>query len=145
MIKIKNSFNTNIDWLGNVPEHWDFLELRRKWQVTDCKHVTPEYVDSGLPVVSTTEVKPGKLTLDGLRETSYVNFLFMTEGNRKPKRGDLIYSRNASVGSAAYEVSRLPAVGLPKIVHGPWDNNHAHLRRRIEAPVGCLPQPLRAK
>jgi type I restriction enzyme, S subunit len=94
--------DSGIPWIGKTPKHWKVCELRRKWQVIDCKHKTPEYIDDGYPLVSTTEVKPGKIDLSVI--TRYIaekDFLDMTE-NRLPKRGDIIYSRNASLGSAAY-------------------------------------------
>ncbi|MCB9609465.1 MAG: restriction endonuclease subunit S [Polyangiaceae bacterium] len=93
---------SGVEWIGSVPRHWDVVELRRKWDVVDCKHVTPTYVPEGVPLVSTGEVKPGPLDLS--RATRFVDdrwHSIMIEGGRRPMRGDLIYSRNASLGAAA--------------------------------------------
>jgi type I restriction enzyme, S subunit len=96
--KMKDS---GIEWIGNVPEHWEVISLKRKWNVVDCKHITAEYVDDGIPVVSTTEVKPGKLSLENTRKTTEKDYQNSIDG-RRPKKGDIVYSRNASLGSAAY-------------------------------------------
>lgn len=93
--------HSGVEWLGEVPEHWIIGALKRNWTVIDCKHRTAEYVDAGVPIVSTTEVKSGYLTLEGSRMTTEADYIAMTDG-RRPKRGDIVYSRNASVGSAAY-------------------------------------------
>jgi type I restriction enzyme S subunit len=94
--------DSGIPWIGSVPSHWRVGELRRVWTVRDCKHRTPVYVDEGFPLVSTTEVKPGRLDLSSCtRFVSEVDLRDMTE-NRRPVRGDIIYSRNASLGAAAY-------------------------------------------
>jgi type I restriction enzyme, S subunit len=93
--------DSGIEWLGKIPAHWEALQLKRRWRVIDCKHRTATYTDDGIPIVSTTEVKPGRLNLENTRLTSEAEFLDLSEG-RLPKRGDIIYSRNASVGSAAY-------------------------------------------
>jgi type I restriction enzyme S subunit len=93
--------DSGVEWLGEIPAHWEALQLKRRWRVIDCKHRTATYTDDGIPIVSTTEVKPGRLNLENTRLTSEAEFLDLSEG-RLPKRGDIIYSRNASVGSAAY-------------------------------------------
>ena len=79
------------------------LPLKRAWRVVDCKHLTPTYVDEGFPVVSPGDVSPGRLDL--LRATRFVNLHDLddlADGPRRPRRGDIIYSRNASIGTAAY-------------------------------------------
>jgi type I restriction enzyme S subunit len=38
---------SGIKWLGDVPEHWEVRPLKRFWEVTDCKHITAEFVDDG--------------------------------------------------------------------------------------------------
>ncbi|MFO0051110.1 MAG: restriction endonuclease subunit S, partial [Pseudanabaena sp.] len=104
--------DSGIPWIGEIPEHWQICELRRKWEVIDCKHKTPEYIERGYPLVSTTEVKPRKIDLSIItRYISAKDFFDMTE-NRLPKKGDIIYSRNASLGSAAYvDTDELFAMG----------------------------------
>ena len=100
--------DSGVDWLGEIPAHWDNGTLRRFWTVMDCKHRTAVYVDEGIPIVSTTEVKPGRLKLDGPRKVGEADFNDLTRDGRKPRRGDVIYSRNASLGSAAYVDTNAP-------------------------------------
>lgn len=79
------------------------LPLKRRWRVTDCKHRTPSYVKSGYPVVSPGDATPGPLDLR--RAHRFVNeadFRDLAAGIRRPRRGDIIYSRNASIGIASY-------------------------------------------
>ncbi|MDX2229770.1 MAG: restriction endonuclease subunit S [Leptolyngbyaceae cyanobacterium bins.349] len=94
--------DSGVEWLGEIPQHWEIGRLKYFWKVVDCKHRTAEYFREGIPIVSTTEVKPGRLSLESTRLTSYQEFLDLSDGDRLPKKGDIIYSRNASVGSAAY-------------------------------------------
>lgn len=76
--------------------------LRRRWTVTDCKHRTPRYVEEGYPVVSPGDVEPGKLDLRRChRFVDEADFRDLTRG-RVPRRGDIVYSRNASIGIACY-------------------------------------------
>jgi len=80
-----------------------FVPIRRLWTVTDCKHRTPAYVDAGIPVVSPGDVAPGRLNLrECTRFVGVDDYRDLTAGVRQPNRGDVIYSRNASIGIAAY-------------------------------------------
>lgn len=87
--------------LAQTPQHWELTALRRYWHVTDCKHLTVPFVDDGIPLASVVEVKAFSLNLNRCKRTKPEWFRRLIDGDRKPKRGDLIYCRNASVGSCA--------------------------------------------
>lgn len=100
--------SSGIEWLGDIPAHWNVKKLRHVCKVTDCKHLTPEYIPEGIPVVSTGNVKSYLITLDSVRMVSKQDFVKLIEGGRLPEKGDIIYSRNASVGAAAVVRSEEP-------------------------------------
>ncbi len=80
-----------------------WLPLKRRWQVVDCKHRTPSYRDEGYPVVSPGDATPGRLDLTRAhRFVDEADFRDLAAPPRRPKRGDIIYSRNASIGIASY-------------------------------------------
>ena len=79
------------------------LPLKRGWQVLDCKHRTPSYVDDGYAVVSPGDIGPGRLDISRAhRFVDELDYCDLTEGDRRPKKGDVVYSRNASIGIASY-------------------------------------------
>jgi type I restriction enzyme S subunit len=92
---------SGVEWLGDVPEHWDVLSLRRRWQVTDCKHLTVPFVEEGVPLASVREAQHFVLNLGSANRTTQEWYEKLIEGNRKPHIGDLIYCRNVGVGAAA--------------------------------------------
>ncbi len=92
---------SGIPWLGDIPKHWEVTALRRHWRVTDCKHLTVPFVEDGIPLASVVEVQSFTLNLDRCKNTKPAWYRVLIEGDRKPKRGDLIYCRNASVGACA--------------------------------------------
>ncbi|HQU49488.1 MAG TPA: NADAR domain-containing protein, partial [Casimicrobiaceae bacterium] len=94
---------SGVEWLGDVPEHWEVLPLRRRWSVTDCKHLTVPFVDNvdGIPLASVREVQSFELSLANAKRTTVDSFKSLIEGGRQPRKGDLIYCRNVSVGAAA--------------------------------------------
>jgi type I restriction enzyme S subunit len=91
-----------IEWLGQVPTTWEVAPLRRKWEVIDCKHRTVPFVDDGIPIASIGEVQGIDVDLSHAKKTVEEEFLQLVEGGRQPRWGDIIYSRNATVGAAAF-------------------------------------------
>lgn len=94
---------SGVEWLGDVPEHWEVVALRRRWSVTDCKHLTVPFIEGedGMPLASVREVQHFELSLANAKRTSLKHYASLIEGGRKPVKGDLIYCRNVSVGAAA--------------------------------------------
>lgn len=90
-----------IKWLGEVPAHWEISSLKRYWSVTDCKHITADFVEDGVPLASIREVQSKFLDLTSAKQTTSIFYTQLIEGDRKPLRGDLIFSRNATVGEVA--------------------------------------------
>lgn len=86
---------------GVIPEEWDAGGLGRFWSVTDCKHVTAEFVPNGFPVASIKEVQSRFVDLTNANRTTPNFYNVLIEGGRKPQPGDLILSRNATVGEVA--------------------------------------------
>jgi type I restriction enzyme, S subunit len=92
---------SGVPWLGEIPDHWEVVALRRYWKVTDCKHLTVPFVEDGIPLASVVEVQRFTLNFRRCKKTKSEWYHVLIEGNRKPERGDLIYCRNVSVGACA--------------------------------------------
>ncbi len=77
--------------------------LKRRWQVIDCKHRTPTYVTEGFPVVSPGDIQRGRLDVSRChRFVDDDDFQDLADASRRCRVGDIVYSRNASIGVAAY-------------------------------------------
>ena len=87
--------------VGVIPEEWDADNLGRFWGVTDCKHVTAQFVPEGFPLASIREVQSRFVELTNAKQTTAHFYNLLIEGGRKPRSGDLILSRNATVGEVA--------------------------------------------
>ncbi|MFZ5521517.1 MAG: restriction endonuclease subunit S [Pseudomonadota bacterium] len=93
--------DSGVEWLGEVPAHWEVTALKRHWTATDCKHLTAEFVDDGIPLASIREVQSRWVDLAEAKQTSEHFYELLIEGGRDPRPGDLIFSRNATVGEVA--------------------------------------------
>jgi len=87
--------------VGVIPQEWDADNLGRFWGVTDCKHVTAQFVSQGFPLASIREVQSRFVDLTNAKQTTAHFYNMLIEGGRKPRPGDLIFSRNATVGEIA--------------------------------------------
>lgn len=87
--------------IGIIPENWDAGRLGRFWSVKDCKHVTAQFVANGFPIASIKEVQSRFVELTNAKHTTQKFYSLLIEGGRKPRVGDLILSRNATVGEIA--------------------------------------------
>ena len=93
-----------------VPEGWNFNQLEMSATVIDCKHRTPPYVDDGIPVVSPGSIQWGEIDLKTPTKR-------VTQGEYKTlmdhctvEIGDLVLSRNQSIGVASYVTNNNPFV-----------------------------------
>ena len=93
--------DSGVEWLGDIPAHWNVGGLARWWQVIDCKHRTVPFLDEGIALASIGEVQSLEVDLSAAKRTSVEEYAQMISGGRDPRRGDIIYSRNATVGAAA--------------------------------------------
>lgn len=87
--------------VGEIPVGWEVSILDRFWNVIDCKHVTAKFIAHGFPVASIKEVQSRFIDLSEAKQTTEKFFNLLTEGGRKLRPGDLILSRNATVGEVA--------------------------------------------
>jgi type I restriction enzyme S subunit len=127
---------SGIEWLGKIPAHWHLLPMKRRWQVIDCKHRSVPFVDEGVPVASIGEVHGFEIDLSGAKRTTRVEYLQLIDGGRRPQIGDVIYSRNATVGEAAYVASPEPfAMGQDVSLIRSRDQNQRFLVYVLRSPV----------
>jgi restriction endonuclease S subunit len=84
---------TKITLAGKIPSHWDCVELENTCShIVDCLHSTPEYSESGIAAIRTSDVIPGKILIDQARcvpENVYRERIVRLE----PLPGDILYSR----------------------------------------------------
>jgi type I restriction enzyme S subunit len=104
--------DSGVEWLGEVPEHWVSCALKYYARVVDCKHITAEFFDEGIPLASIGEVKEWHVNLATAKLTNEKHYCDLIDGGRKPESGDIIYSRNATVGEAALVSENMPKFAM---------------------------------
>lgn len=120
---------SGIDWLGDIPEHWDVIPYKRLCTRVDvgiAEAATHAYCEEGVPIVRSTNVKPNRLdTSDVLKiEPSFA------EKNRSKtlRAGDLVTVRTGYPGTSAIippafdgcQCFTLVASSPKQTTHGPF-------------------------
>jgi type I restriction enzyme S subunit len=104
--------DSGVEWLGEVPDYWNCTSIKHYARVIDCKHITAAFFDEGIPLASISEVKGWFVNLENAKYTNEKFYLDLIEGGREPQDGDIIYSRNATVGEAAIVESNMPPFAM---------------------------------
>ena len=110
--KMKTS---GVDSIGAVPEAWRVLALRHilAAPITDGPHLTPQFLDEGVPFLSVDAIQDGELRFENCRFVSPSDY---AEFARKasPRRGDILFGKAASTGKIArVKDSRLFSIWSP--------------------------------
>lgn len=84
------------------PKSWDFITLDDViYSVKDGPHVSPEYTQSGIPFLSTRNIRRGEVFWEDLKYISLddANRQWKREGS-KPEIGDILYTKGGTTGYA---------------------------------------------
>jgi type I restriction enzyme S subunit len=97
-VKMKDS---GVEWIGEIPEGWEVEPIKYSLKgMIDCEHKTAPFVDeTEFLVVRTTNVKNGKLVMDGAKFTHEKGFAEWTRRGI-PYPGDILLTREAPAGEA---------------------------------------------
>ena len=104
--------DSGVEWADIVPKTWTVTRLKRRWDVIDCNHVTAEFVAEGYPLASIRECQSKWVNLQTAKRTTKKYYQKMAEGPRKPRYRDLIFTRNATVGSVAQVPANIEAFAM---------------------------------
>ena len=91
--------DSGVEWLGEVPEHWRKVAIKRMTLViTDGAHISPE-TDGGIyDFVSTKDISDAGIDFDGCLKTSLKSYEYLVRTGCKPMVGDILFSKDGTIG-----------------------------------------------
>jgi type I restriction enzyme S subunit len=112
--------DSGMEWPASVPAHWEILPLARVVsQFVDYRGKTPTKIDDGVPLVTATQIKEGRIdhSLDPvfISEEEYAER--MTRGF--PEKGDVLVTTEAPLGETAQIEDERVALGQRIILMKP--------------------------
>jgi len=94
---------SGIPWLGNIPQHWVTLPLKRVVEVKDGTHDTPPYVepsDASFPLVTSKDFGPSAICFDHAKHISSSHHKEVMKRSNT-ERGDILMSMiGGNIGKA---------------------------------------------
>ena len=98
MKKYDNYKDSGIEWIGEIPEHWDRIRIKSlvAIKVTDGPHETPQWIENGVPFISAEAIKGNKIDLDFKR--GYISTEQHLEYCKKSKvlKNDILFCKSGS-------------------------------------------------
>jgi len=93
--------DSGVEWIGEIPEHWEVVPLVKYSTRFDYRGKTPEKVDEGIFLVTTKNIKEGlinyEISKEYVKQKDYKSI--MSRG--RPKIGDLLFTMEAPLGQSA--------------------------------------------
>ena len=89
--------SSGIEWLGDIPEHWEVKKIKRITQIYKQGYYTENpYIDEGVKLARITDI-------DDFGNVSFENmpFVEISEKNEKSfqlKKGDFLFARSGTIG-----------------------------------------------
>lgn len=99
--------SSGIDWIGDVPAHWECASLSRvasRVVVGIAEAATHAYVDDGVPILRSTNIRAGRIVGDILHVSSA---FASSRGGKQLNEGDLVTVRTGNAGVTAVIPSKL--------------------------------------
>ncbi len=93
---------SGIEWLGELPEGWSVDRLKRmSMRVTDGAHISPDLSSADYPFVSTVDISDGNIDVVSCLWTAKESFEYLAHTGCQPKYGDVLFSKDGTVGRTA--------------------------------------------
>lgn len=90
------------NWYQDLPSGWGRGRVKSISQrVTDGAHISPETEDGRFDFVSTRDLKHGEIDFTGALKTSAETYAYMVRTGCQPRRGDVLFSKDGTVGTIA--------------------------------------------
>lgn len=98
----KDRISTNSSWYPSIPKGWSLGRVKYyASRVTDGAHISP-VTDGGIyDFVSTRDIKTGKIDFSGSLKTTSDTYKYMVKTGCRPKLGDVLFSKDGTVGEVA--------------------------------------------
>jgi type I restriction enzyme S subunit len=93
--------DSGIDWLGQIPAHWELRGITKCTTRIDYRGATPEKSSSGVFLVTARNIKRGKI--DYSLSSEFIEFEDYEHVMRrgKPEAGDVLFTTEAPLGEIA--------------------------------------------
>ena len=92
---------SGIDWLGDIPAHWEIRGLTKCTDRIDYRGATPEKSSSGVFLVTAKNIKNGQIDYEASKEYIPDETYEYVMRRGKPRLGEVLFTTEAPLGEIA--------------------------------------------
>ena len=92
---------SGIDWLGDIPDHWEIRGLTKCTKRIDYRGATPEKSNSGVFLVTAKNIKNGQIDYEASKEYIPEETYEYVMRRGKPQLGEVLFTTEAPLGEVA--------------------------------------------
>jgi len=99
-VKMKD---TRVEWIGEIPEHWDLVPVRRIMDIRDGTHDTPAYVEDGVdavPLVTSKDFENGLIKFENIKKISRKDHISISKRSAVNKDDVLMSMIGGNIGKS---------------------------------------------
>lgn len=96
--------DSGIEWIGEIPKDWTVIKLKHLCKITDGTHFSPQTTDVGKPYITVSNVANSRIDIQGALTISEEDFETLVKQGCQPKIGDVLLSKDGTVGRTAVVV-----------------------------------------
>lgn len=101
MEKYNKYKDSGIEWLGEIPEHWEVSHIKRICKkITDGAHTSPDLSSPDYPFLSVVNLKQGKLDFIKCHYTSTDDYNYLLRNGCRPFENDVLFSKDGTIGES---------------------------------------------
>lgn len=107
---------SGITWIGDIPSDWQVKRLKYACQkITDGSHFSPETVDEGKVYITVSDLHGDTIHTDTAKRIAPSDFAELVKNGCQPNPGDVLLSKDGTVGRSAIVNSNNDYVVLSSI------------------------------
>ncbi|MEK7990425.1 MAG: restriction endonuclease subunit S, partial [Thiotrichaceae bacterium] len=98
MARYEQYKDSGIEWLGDIPAHWNYSKLKYETtKIIDGAHFTPTYTDEGVPFLRVTDIQTQYIDLSNVKRIPRAEHEQLLK-RCNPSKGDVLLSKNGTIG-----------------------------------------------
>ena len=91
--------NIDIDWIGEIPKHWDIIKLKRCCdKITDGSHYSPDTSDEGKYYITVRNIIGDTIDFTNAPKISFEDYVILKNNGCKPEKNDVLLSKDGTIG-----------------------------------------------
>jgi len=90
---------SRLEWITQIPKSWKYYRLKFLCDlITDGAHNTPTHLDEGNPMATVENMEKDHIDVESCYKISETDFLNLVKSNCQPKRNDILFSKDGTIG-----------------------------------------------